>query len=200
MIALVVTVFTVLGLVMVLSASSVRLFHAGQSPWRIFTRQLVWAVLGAIALWICARVPYGTWRRFVTPILLISTATMLLPFAPVIGREVNGARAWVSLGSMSIQPSEFMKVAVLLYCAALLTSRESEMHDLRRTMYPVLAIAGLGAGLCVLQSSPALRSIFGQFSMLCAGQIIADGVRDHEVAVGQSLHQRTGAESVCAVV
>jgi cell division protein FtsW len=160
-IALVVTVFTVLGLVMVLSASSVRLFHAGQSPWRIFTRQLVWAALGAIALWICARVPYGTWRRFVTPILLISTAAMLLPFVPGLGLEVNGARAWVSLGSMSIQPSEFMKVAVLLYCAALLTSRETEMHDLRRTMYPVLAIAGLGAGLCVLQGDLGSAIVLG---------------------------------------
>jgi len=160
-IALVVTVFTVLGLVMVLSASSVRLFHAGQSPWRIFTRQLVWAVLGAIALWICARVPYGTWRRFVTPILLTATAGMLLPFVPGLGLEVNGARAWVSLGSMSIQPSEFMKVAVLLYCAALLTSRETEMHDLRRTLYPVLAIAGLGAGLCVLQGDLGSAVVLG---------------------------------------
>lgn len=160
-IALVVTVFTMLGLVMVLSASSVRLFHAGQSPWRIFTRQLVWAALGAIALWICARVPYGTWRRFVTPILLTATAGMLLPFVPGIGLEVNGARAWVSLGSMSIQPSEFMKIAVLLYCAALLTSRESEMHDLRRTMYPVLAVAGLGAGLCVLQGDLGSAIVLG---------------------------------------
>lgn len=160
-IALIVTVFTVLGLVMVLSASSVRLFHAGQSPWRIFTRQLVWAALGAIALWICARVPYGTWRRFVTPILLTATAGMLLPFVPGIGLEVNGARAWVSLGSMSFQPSEFMKLAVLLYCAALLTSRESEMHDLRRTMYPVLAVAGLGAGLCVLQGDLGSAIVLG---------------------------------------
>ena len=160
-IALVVTVFTVLGLVMVLSASSVRLFHAGESPWRIFTRQLLWAAFGTFALWICARVPYGTWRRFVTPILLISTAGMLLPFVPGLGLEVNGARAWVSLGSMSIQPSEFMKVAVLLYCAALLTSRETEMHDLRRTLYPVLAIAGLGAGLCVLQGDLGSAVVLG---------------------------------------
>ncbi len=48
-IALVVTVFTMLGLVMVLSASSIRLFHNGVSPWRTFNRQVVWAILGAVA-------------------------------------------------------------------------------------------------------------------------------------------------------
>ncbi len=70
-IALIVTVFTMLGLVMVLSASSIRLFHQGESPWRTFNRQVVWAVLGTVALWICARVHYQSWRRFVVPGLAI---------------------------------------------------------------------------------------------------------------------------------
>ncbi len=150
-IALVVTVFTVLGLVMVLSASSIRLFHQGVSPWRTFNRQLVWAILGAAALFVCARVPYQSWRRFVVPGLAVSTGLMLLPFVPGVGLEVNDASAWVSLGSLSLQPSEFLKLAVLLYCADLLTKRGDEMHDLSRTLKPTLAVAGLAAGLCLLQ-------------------------------------------------
>ncbi len=150
-IALVVTVFTMLGLVMVLSASSIRLFHQGESPWRTFNRQVVWAILGAAALWICARVPYQSWRRFVVPGLAISTGLMLLPFVPGVGLQVNDANAWVSLGSLSLQPSEFLKLAVLLYCADLLTKRASEMHDLNRTLKPTLMVAALAAGLCLLQ-------------------------------------------------
>jgi len=150
-IALVVTVFTMLGLVMVLSASSIRLFHQGESPWRTFNRQVVWAILGAVALWICARVPYQSWRRFVVPGLAVSTGLMLLPFVPGVGLQVNDASAWVSLGSLSLQPSEFLKLAVLLYCADLLTKRGDEMHDLSRTLKPTLMVAALAAGLCLLQ-------------------------------------------------
>ncbi len=150
-IALIVTVFTMLGLVMVLSASSIRLFHQGESPWRTFNRQVVWAILGTVALWICARVHYQSWRRFVVPGLAISTGLMLLPFVPGVGLQVNDANAWVSLGSLSLQPSEFLKLSVLLYCADLLTKREGEMHDLNRTLKPTLMVAALAAGLCLMQ-------------------------------------------------
>ena len=150
-ISLIVAIFVMLGLVMVLSASSIREFHQGYSPWRVFNKQLIWAVFGAVALWACARVPYQFWRRLVVPGLIGATALMALPFMPGVGSQVNEANAWVSLGSISFQPSEFLKVAVLLYCADLLTKRGNEMHDLRRTLWPTLWVAALAAGLCLLQ-------------------------------------------------
>jgi cell division protein FtsW len=150
-IALVVTVFVMLGLVMVLSASSIQQFHRGFSPWRLFNRQAIWAVMGALALWACARVPYQFWRRLVVPGLVVAVGLMLLPFVPVFGEQVNDAKAWVTLGSLSFQPSEFMKLAVLLYCADLLTRRETQMNDIRKSLWPALVVAGLGAGLCLLQ-------------------------------------------------
>ncbi len=160
-IALVVTIFTVLGLVMVLSASAVRLFHEGESPWQLFSRQATWAVLGAIALWACARVPLQMWRRFVTPLLLVATVGMFLPFVPGIGIEVNGAQAWVGFASLSVQPSEFMKLAVVLYCAALLTGRAGEMHLPGRTLWPMAWIAMLASGLCLLQGDLGSAIVLG---------------------------------------
>jgi cell division protein FtsW len=151
LIALVVTMFTIFGLVMVLSATSIRLMHDGYSPWTTFNKQVVWAVIGAVGLWICARVPYQSWRRLVLPVLIVSAGLMLVPFVPGVGLRVNEASAWISLGSLSLQPSEFLKLAVLLYCADLLTKRAEEMHDLRRTLKPMLYVAGLAAGLCLLQ-------------------------------------------------
>lgn len=150
-IGLVVAIFVMLGLVMVLSASSIEQFHSGNSPWRIFNKQLAWAILGTIALWTCARVPYQFWRRLVLPGLLVAAGMMLLPFVPGVGVRVNDADAWVALGSFSFQPSEFLKLAVLLYCADLLTKRESSMHDLRATLIPTLVVAGLAASLCLIQ-------------------------------------------------
>jgi cell division protein FtsW len=150
-IGLIVTVFVMLGLVMVLSASSISQFHRGYSPFRIFNRQLIWAVLGAIALWICMRIPYQRWRAFARPALLVAMASMFVPFVPGFGRQVNGANAWVAVGSFSFQPSEFLKLALLVYCADLLTRREHEMHDLGRTLKPALGIGVLAAGLCLVQ-------------------------------------------------
>ncbi len=151
-ITVVVTVFTMLGLVMVLSATSISQFHQGNSPWRLFNRQLMWAVLGVIAMWFAMRVPTRRWRRLINPALAVSFGLMLLPFVPGIGDRVNDANAWVALGPVNFQPSEFLKLTVLLACANLLAKRTNEMHDLRRTLGPVLGIAAVGAALCLVQS------------------------------------------------
>jgi cell division protein FtsW len=150
-IAVVVAVFVMLGLVMVLSASSVQEFHRGNSPWRIFNKQVIWACLGGVSLLVFARVKYQFWRRLVVPGLGASFVLMLLPFVPGLGSEANDATAWVAVGPLTFQPSEFLKLAVLLYCADLLTRREAEMADLRRTLVPTAMVATAGALLCLLQ-------------------------------------------------
>jgi cell division protein FtsW len=151
-IAVVTTVFTMLGLVMVLSATSISQFHKGNSPWRLFNRQLMWAVLGVIGLWCAMRIPTRRWRRLINPALAIAGGLMLLPFVPGIGDRVNDASAWVAIGPINFQPSEFLKMAVLLASANLLAKRHDEMHDLGRTLGPVMGIAVGGAALCLLQS------------------------------------------------
>jgi cell division protein FtsW len=150
-IAAVVVVFTMLGLAMVLSASSIREFHNGNSPWRIFSRQAMWAALGMVSLLCVMRIPYGTWRRLVGAGLVVAVGLMILPFVPGVGMEVNDATAWVSLGSFSFQPSEFMKLAVVLYCADLMAKRTDELHDVRRTLWPMLLVAAGAGGLCLAQ-------------------------------------------------
>ena len=150
-IAVVVAAFVMLGLVMVLSASSIQQFHRGQSPWRIFNKQAVWAVLGLAALLVCARLPHRVWRRLVLLMLVGGFGMMLLPLVPGLGAEVNDAQAWVAVGPFSFQPSEFLKLAVLVYCADLLSRRSDEMGDLGRTLVPAIWVALAGAALCMLQ-------------------------------------------------
>jgi len=160
-ITVVVTVFTMLGLVMVLSATSISQFHQGNSPWRLFNRQLMWAVLGVIGMWFAMRAPTRRWRRLVNPALSVCCGLMLLPFMPGIGDQVNGANAWVALGPINFQPSEFLKLAVLLASANLLAKRHTEMHDLRRTVLPVLALAVVGALLCLAQNDLGSAIVLG---------------------------------------
>ena len=144
--------FVLLGLVMVMSASSISEFNRHNSPWRLFNRQLMWAGAGLLAMWIAMRIPLHRVRRWLLPGLIAVGLSMFAPFVPGLGASINGARAWISIGGNTFQPSEVLKFMVLLYTAHLLSNREQEMHDLRRTLYPVLFIAGSGAVLCLVQS------------------------------------------------
>jgi cell division protein FtsW len=161
MIALVVMLLIMLGLVMVFSASAITSLHQGNSPWRLFNRQLMWAVLGAAAMLTTARVPYHRWRRVIPLIVLGALALMILPFVPGLGRSVNQAKAWVFIGSIGFQPSEFLKLAMLLYSADLLARREKEMSNLRRTLWPLMFAAAVGGALCMAQGDLGSAIVLG---------------------------------------
>jgi len=150
-IAVVAAVLTMLGLVMVLSATSIAQFHRGNSPWRLFNRQLIWAILGCMALMVAMRMPIHRWRPFINAGFGIACGLMVLPFVPGIGSRVNAASSWVSIGPINFQPSEFMKLGLLLACANMLAKRRTEMHDLWRTLLPVLGLGAIACGLCLAQ-------------------------------------------------
>lgn len=157
----VVAVFVMLGLVMVLSASAVTQANQGNSPYAVFFRQAMWAGIGLVGMTIMARIPYRTWRKLLVPIGLVGVAAMLGPFAPGIGASVNGANAWIRIGGFSIQPSEFLKLAVIMLAADLLTRRQHAMNHRTGTLYPLAAIAAIGTGLCLLQKDLGSAIVLG---------------------------------------
>lgn len=167
-IASIVVVLTLLGLVMVLSASSITSFQAGRSPWRYFAKQSMWAVFGSIALITTMRVPYERWRRWVLPILVGAFVLMTLPFVPGLGVSVNGARAWVQVGPVGFQPSEFLKIAVLLYCADLLTKRAHAMHVVKETLWPCLIVLGVSGALLMAQGDLGSAIVLGSIVLAMA--------------------------------
>lgn len=147
----VVSVLVMLGLVMVLSASAVTEANQGNSPYRVFTRQAMWAGLGLVSLVLMVRISYRRWQRLVIPVTLLAVTAMAAPFAPGIGSTVNGARSWIRLGPLSAQPSEFLKIAVVILAADLLTRRRDSLGDRYSTLIPLGLIATVGAGLCLVQ-------------------------------------------------
>ena len=147
----VVTVLTLLGLVMVLSATSVSQFHKGNSPWRIFGFQALFAIIGFFALAVVLGQPLRRIRRLTRIGFLVSMGAMVLPWVPGIGKSVDGARAWINVGGLTFQPSELLKLALLLQTADLLTRRHEYMHDPRRTLLPVLGLGVVAAGMSLAQ-------------------------------------------------
>ncbi len=146
-----VVVLNLVGLVMVLSSSSVEALANYGSSWLFFKRQLLWTVLGLGALLVTSRIDYRILRRFMGLFLVASTFLLLLVLVPGVGVSVNGSTRWLGVGALRFQPSELAKVALLVYCADVLTRRADDVGDWRKVLRPVgLVFCGF-AGLVMLQ-------------------------------------------------
>ena len=161
---IIVVSFVMLGLVMVLSSSSVTNLHSGGSSWAMFERQLVWAALGAVAMWAAYAMPYESWRnaKLLMPVVFVIVALNVVVILK--GALVNGARAWLDIGPFRMQPSEFMKIAVVLFCANLLSHRHRSVQITSIVLWPMMAAMGLSAGLCAVQKDYGVL-----FMMVIAG-------------------------------
>ena len=160
------------GLVMVLSSSSIVSFHRGNSPWYYFRKQVVWAVLGGVVMYATYRTPLWVLHKAARIMPPVAIAMMLAAFTPGLGRPVNGARAWIYIGDNSIQPSEFMKLALIVYGADLLTRREKQLGDFREGILPYLSVVGIGASISLAQSdlgSCVVISAIGLSMLFLAG-------------------------------
>jgi cell division protein FtsW len=154
------TMLIVFGLIMVLSSSSIVAINTGGSPWNMFRKQATWATFGLFALFSTYRMPYHTWHKLTKPVLAFAFGLMLLPFVPGVGISTNGARAWAQLGPIRFQPSEVLKVAVLLYCASVLGRRRAEIADVRRTFRPVMYVWAGAAAACLMQKDFGAAIVF----------------------------------------
>jgi cell division protein FtsW len=144
-----VVVLNLVGLVMVLSASSVTALYDYGSSWHFFVRQAAWVTFGLGALLVVMRIDYHAWRRLALP--LVGVATVLLVAVLVAGIEVNGARRWLGTEAISIQPSELAKLALILFTADLLARRADKMSRSDATLRPVLVIFTVFGCLVMLQ-------------------------------------------------
>lgn len=160
-ILVVVTMLTLLGLVMVFSSSSVTLVKDGDSAWYFFQKQMMWAFFGLMAGIGMYRMPYYIWRGLVRISLLVAFGLNVLTFVPFFGAEVNGAKAWVGWGFIRFQPSEFLKLAIVLYCADLLARRHRRVEFAQETLFPMLLLLGGASGVCLFQKDIGSATIFG---------------------------------------
>ena len=160
----IVGVLTVVGLVMVLSASSVQSQRDVGSTWSIFARQVLWVAVGLGALAVTARLDYRRWQRLAVPCLAACTVLLLLVLVPGLGVRTNGARSWFDLGPLRMQPSELTKLAVLLFSASLLARRSHRLDDWRLTLLPVCVVSGGIAFLIMLQPDLGSTIVLGSIT------------------------------------
>ncbi|MGH9302181.1 MAG: peptidoglycan glycosyltransferase FtsW, partial [Acidimicrobiales bacterium] len=146
----VVVVLNIVGLVMVLSASSVVALRNFGSSWYFFERQTMWAALGFLVLVVASRIDYHLWSRLKAPLILICFALLVAVLIPGVGVVVGGSSRWVGAGWLRIQPSEVMKFALVIYGADLLSRRGDRMGQWSQTLKPMMIVFFL-AGFLVMR-------------------------------------------------
>jgi cell division protein FtsW len=150
LLAMDVSALVVVGLVMVLSASSVQALRDFGSSWVVFQRQAMWVVIGTVALLLAVRTDYRRWRRPAVPFVLLALGLLVVVLVPGLGVSVRGSSRWLGSGQFRVQPSEFAKLAVLLFTADLLARRGAKGTP-RTALRPVLLVFGLAAFLVMGQ-------------------------------------------------
>ncbi|ALS58204.1 cell division protein FtsW [Rathayibacter toxicus] len=144
------TLFLVLfGLTMVLSSSSVTSYLANDDSFGGFSRQGIFAILGVPMMLIVSRFPIVFWKKMAGPLLSVGCLLQLLVFTP-LGIEIGGNRNWLDLGGLSLQPSEILKLALVLWLAVMLERRLRRAQDWRHALLPVLPITAIVFGLVLL--------------------------------------------------
>ena len=147
--AAVVAVLDIVGLMMVLSASSVHDLRVYHSAWYSFIRQMVYVTVGGIALVVCARINYKFWRRWSVPMFAVSLFLCMAVLVPGVGVRVAGSARWLGAGPLQFQPSEVLKFALAVFCADVLSRRAHAMRDGHYAYAPVI-LAFLGTGMLIM--------------------------------------------------
>ena len=162
-------VLVVFGLIVLSSASSVFSYEKFGSSFYLTRHQLLFGLLPGLVFFFAAlRVPYRFWRRFSVIIFGLTLILLILVLIPGLGSKFGGSRSWFTVGSISFQPSEFAKLSLIIYLAALFESRFSQLQDIRRGFFPFLAASGLIGFLIVLQPDVGTLAIVGAIALYLA--------------------------------
>ena len=151
LICIVVGLLCVLGLMMVLSASSVEALHFYGGAWLFFKRQILWVGFGLAAMTVAARGDYHRWRRLGTPGVVLSLLLLVVVLVPGVGISAGGATRWLGSGPIRVQPSELAKLSLLIFAADLLTRRADRVHEPGAIVRPLLVVVGAMGALIMLE-------------------------------------------------
>ncbi len=142
----------IVGLIMVMSASTVVSFRSTGSSYTLFLRQSMFAGLGLIGMLALSRMPVAFFRRMAYPAIIVTFALLFAVLVPGIGLEINGQRNWISLGGpFRLQPSEFAKLALIIWSANLLARRRHRVTGWKTLMIPLAPVAGSMLFLILMQ-------------------------------------------------
>jgi cell division protein FtsW len=166
-------VLVALGAAVLFSASYPHAQALFQDPYYFLRRQLLWILTGAVAAVAAAHVPLESIRKAVPGLILLAFILMVLTFVPGIGEPVQGARRWLFIFGVSIQPSELVKLALVMYLASIFSKKQERIDDALNALLPPLLIVAVFVALTYMQNdfSTAFFILIISLAMFLVAQI-----------------------------
>lgn len=140
-----------IGLIMVYSASEAWASYRFDDAFFFAKRQLFFAGVGVVVMIFIMNVDYWTWRTWSKLILIICFILLVIVLIPGVGLVRGGARSWLGVGAFSIQPSEFMKMAMIAFLAKYLSENQKRIVSFKKGLIPSLSLVMLAFGMIMLQ-------------------------------------------------
>ncbi len=167
---------------MVYSASAVWAAYKFDDSFFFAKRQLLFAGLGIIAMFFIMNVDYWTWRTWAKVLLIICFILLVAVLIPGVGMVRNGSRSWIGVGAFSIQPSEFMKLAMIAFLAKFLSENQKKITSLKKGLVPTLSLVFFAFGIIMLQPDLGTGTVMVG---TCIAMIFIAGARiSHFVGLG----------------
>lgn len=169
----------VFGLIMVLSSSAVQSYVDEGDFFSRAARQGLFALIGIPLMLLASRMPIIFWKRWAWHFLAIGAVLQLLVFTG-LGASYGGNTNWISIFGFTMQPSEFLKLALVVWLATVLAQKGESIHDWRELIVPIAPIAGLAIGLVLMGQDLGTAVIL---LVITLGSLLYAGVRLRYLAV-----------------
>ena len=144
-------IISLLGLLMIYSSSYVWAEYKFNDPYKFLKTQGIFLIIGYIIMSIIINIPYTQYKNKANIIFGVCFLLLMLVLIPGIGTVRNGSRSWFGIGGLGIQPSEFMKLSLIMFTAKYLANNDKDIKNIRKGILPILGILILVFGLIMLE-------------------------------------------------
>ncbi len=170
----------ILGLVMVLSSSAVESYKASNNFFGGFAHQVLFAALGLPLMLVAARMPAIFWKKWAGVFVIIAIALQAAVILTPLGTSVGGNRNWITFGTFTAQPSELVKIALVIWLGLTLARKLPVIDDWRELIMPIAPIVGVAIALVLLGGDLGTTMIL---SLIVLGALFFAGVRLRYLAI-----------------
>ncbi len=172
----------IIGLIIMFSASGVMAETRYGDSTFFLKRQSLWLLLGLVALHWVAQQDYDMWKTLTPYVLVLTFVLLVLVLIPLLGTQVNGARRWLRIAWVSIQPGELAKLSIVLYLASFLVRKERDIITFSRGVLAPVTVVGMFAGLALLEPDMGTAVVL---TLLLFGLLFLGGARlSHLLGIG----------------
>jgi cell division protein FtsW len=174
MIFVVTLVLVVIGVIMVYSASAIMAGEKFNDPYFFLKKQIFWTLIGLFSMLLFMHIDYRILEKFIYPFFFFTIFLLVLVLIPKFGRLAGGARRWLRVGPIAFQPSELLKLSLVVYLASSLSHKNRKVESFVRGFLPYLIIVGVIFLLVLKQPDFGTAAIIATISMI---MLFMSGVR-----------------------